>query len=355
MGCDIVSNILFFIALHSRGILLSMKSKQRPTLRDVAREAGVSYQTVSRVINDDFHVSPSTRSRVLKTIDMLGYRPNRAAQILQTERSNTIEVVMPYFGFNRVLHTMAWVAYQAGYYFTISAINNDDVVKALKNASSRFIDGLILIPMYPIVDDYDKLMEFTHGIPFVQLGARLGANLPSVTYDQAQGARLATQHLIDLGHRQIAEISGPLLNYDANDRHESWRATLLENGLNPSMSVEGDFTIEGGYEGMNRLLSQTTSFTAVFVGDDSMALGAQTALRRQGLRVPEDVSVVGFDDIPELAHLVPALTTVRQDFQLLGQLAVEHIISLIENPKTPVYQRVLSPKLIIRESTRSIQ
>jgi LacI family transcriptional regulator len=331
-----------------------MKSKQRPTLRDVAREAGVSHQTVSRVINDDFHVSPSTRSRVLKAIDMLGYRPNRAAQILQTERSHTIEVVMPYFGFSHVLHTMARVVYQAGYYFTIAAVDHDEFVNVLKSASSRFIDGLILIPVVPSEDDYDTLMDYTHGIPFVQLGAKLGVNLPSVIYDQAQGARLATQHLIDLGHRQIAEITGQLNHYDGHDRHESCRATLIENGLDPTLSATGDFTIEGGYAAMCQLLDQGRPFTAAFVANDSMVFGAQTALRQRGLRVPEDVSIVGFDDLPEAAHLVPALTTVRQDFQLIGNLAVEHIISLIENPDTPVYQRVLSPKLIVRESTRAI-
>jgi DNA-binding LacI/PurR family transcriptional regulator len=332
-----------------------MKSKRRPTLRDVAREAGVSYQTVSRVINDNANVSSATRSRVLKAIEALDYHPNRAAQILQTERSLTIEVVMPYFGFNRVLYDMARTTHERGYHFVISAIDNEELASTLESANSRFIDGLILIPLIPIVDDYDTLIELTHGIPFVQIGARLGVNLPSVIYDQAKGARLATQHLIDLGHRQIAEISGPLLNYDAHDRHEGWLVTLSDNGIEPGPSVEGDFTIEGGYRAMCQLLDERAAFTAVFVGNDSMALGAQTALRQRGQCVPDDISVVGFDDIPESAHLVPGLTTVRQDFQLLGQLAVEYIIDLIEKPDTPVYQRVLPPKLIIRESTQPVR
>jgi DNA-binding LacI/PurR family transcriptional regulator len=332
-----------------------MKSKRRPTLRDVAREAGVSYQTVSRVINNNANVSAGTRHRVLKAIEALDFHPNRAAQILQTEKSRTIEVVMPYFGFNRVLYDMARTTHELGYHFVISAIDNDEFASTLESANSRLIDGLILIPLIPIVDDYDTLIELTHGIPFVQIGARLGVNLPSVIYDQAKGARLATQHLIDLGHRQIAEISGPLPNYDAHDRHEGWLMTLSDNGIEPGPSVESDFTIEGGYWAMSRLLDEGAVFTAVFVGNDSMALGAQTALRQRGLCAPDDVSVVGFDDVPESAHLVPGLTTVRQDFQLLGQLAVEYIIDLIEKPDTPVYQRVLPPKLIIRKSTRAIR
>lgn len=331
-----------------------MKPKRRPTIRDVAREAGVSYQTVSRVINDDLHVSSTTRNRVLKAVNALGYRPNRAAQMLQTERSYTLEVVMPYFGFNRVLYDMARTAHQWGYHFIISAIDNEELANVLESAPSRFIDGLILIPLIPVVDDYDELARLTHGVPFVQIGARLGAHLPSVIYDQAQGARLATQHLIDLGHREIVEITGPLLSYDAHDRHESWLATLKDNGLPPHVSIEGDFTVEDGYRAMCQLLDDGVKFTAVFAGNDSMAMGALTALRHRGVRVPDDISIVGFDNLPESSHLVPPLTTIYQDFQLLGRLAIEHVVTLIENPDTPVYQRVLPPKLIIRESTRPL-
>jgi LacI family transcriptional regulator len=332
-----------------------MKSKRRPTLRDVAQEAGVSHQTVSRVINNNANVSTATRQRVLKAIEVLDFHPNRAAQILQTERSQTIEVVMPYFGFNRVLYAMARVTHERGYHFVISAIDNDEFANALESANSRFIDGLVLTPLVPIVDDYDTLYMLTHGIPFVQIGAKLGDHLPSVIYDQAQGARLATQHLVDLGHRQIAEISGPLQNYDGHDRHVGWLTTLADNGIAPGPTIESDFTIEGGFRAMSKLLDDGAEFTAVVVGNDSMAFGAQTALRERGLHVPDDISVVGFDDIPEAAHLVPGLTTVRQDFQLLGQLAIEYIIDLIEKPETPVYQRVLPPTLIVRHSTRAIK
>ena len=330
-----------------------MKTK-RPTLRDVAREANVSYQTVSRVINNDLHVSTVTRSQVLQAIDTLGFRPNRAAQIMQTEKSHTLEVVMMYYGFNRVLADMARATNQLGYHFVISAIIPDEFGETLESGASRFVDGFILIPLIPIIDDYDELVSLTKGIPFVQIGARLGASLPSVIYDQAQGARLATQHLIDLGHRQIAEISGPLLNYDACDRHNGWIATLKDNGLDFGPRIESDFTIEGGYQAMQRLLDTGTKFTAIFIANDSMAFGAHTALRERGLRVPEDISIVGFDNIPESAHFVPGLTTVHQDFELLGRLAVEYIISMIENPDTPVYQRVLVPKLVVRGSTRPI-
>lgn len=330
-----------------------MKTK-RPTLRDVAREAGVSYQTVSRVINNNEHVASHTRNQVMKAINTLGFRPNRAAQIMQTERSQTIEVVIFYAGFNIFLYEMARTAQQLGYHFVISAITEQEFVHTLESAAARFVDGLILVPMAPLDIDYESLMELTDGIPFVQIGARLGEHLPSVIYDQVQGGRLATQHLIDLGHRQIAEISGPLRNHDAYDRHISWTATLKEQGLSIALSEEGDFSIEGGYQAMNRLLDRGEPFTAVFVANDSMAFGAHTALRQRGLRVPDDISVIGFDDIPEAAHFVPGLTTVRQDFYLLGRLAIEYLVSLIGDPNTPVHQRVLPPRLIVRESTRAI-
>lgn len=331
-----------------------MKTK-RPTVYDVAREAGVSYQTVSRVINDKSNVSEDTRDRVLQAINTLGFRPNRAAQIFQTERSNTIEVVLFYDGFNLFLYEMARVSQQLGYHFVISAITEQDFERTLESATSRFVDGLIIVPMEPIAEDYDELKRLTHGIPFIQVGVHLGADFPSVTYDQAQGAQLATQHLIDLGHRKIAEISGPLRNHDACDRHSSWTACLKENGLPVGPSMEGDFTIDGGYKAMRRLLESGADFTAVFIGNDSMTIGAHTALREYGLRVPDDISLVGFDDIPEAAHFVPGLTTVRQDFNLLGRLAIEYMVSMINSPDTPVHQRILQPKLVIRESTRALK
>src|SRR5690348_10209798 len=146
-----------------------MRTK-RPTVRDVAREAGVSYQTVSRVINDSSHVTPSTRNRVLKAIEALGFRPNRAAQILQTERSHTLEVVMPYNGFNRVLYNMPYVARQLGYHLVISAVNADEFAETLRSGTSRFVDGFILLPLFPIIDGYEEILALTDGIPFVQIG-----------------------------------------------------------------------------------------------------------------------------------------------------------------------------------------
>jgi LacI family transcriptional regulator len=252
-------------------------STKRANLRDVAREAGVSYQTVSRVINDQGNVSPGTRLRVKKAIEKLDYRVNRAAQIMQTKRSNTIEVILFYSGFNLFLYEMARTTQKAGYHFVVSAVTDEEFEKTLENASSRFIDGLIFMPEKPFTQDYHELSRLCNGIPFVLVGAKLGDNMPSVLYDQKHGAFLATKHLIDLGHTQIAEISGPLKNHDGGDRHEAWVETMRDHGLSPNLSIEGDYSIESGYRAMKALLDTGEHFTAVFIGNDSMAIGAQTA------------------------------------------------------------------------------
>lgn len=328
-----------------------MKTK-RATLRDVAQEAGVSYQTVSRVINHHENVSQKTRSRVIKAIEKLDFRVNRAAQVMQTKRSNTIEAVLFYAGFNLFLHEMARTAQQVGYHFGISAITEAEFVNTLDSAASRFVDGLLIIPMATMAEDYETLSRMCNDIPFVIVGAKLGSSLPSVLYDQRRGTYLAMQHLLDLGHRQVAEITGNLRTNDGYDRHEGWKAILKENGLPPGPSVEGDFSINGGYAAMNKLMDSGSEFSAVFVGNDSMAFGAHTALRERGLRVPDDISMVSFDDIPEAAHFIPGLTTVRQDFRLLGRMAIEYVLSMIDDPGTPIHQRILQPELIIRGSTR---
>jgi len=329
---------------------------KRATIRDVAREAGVSYQTVSRVINNQGNVSLKTKLLVDTAVEKLGFRINRPAQIMQTGRSNTIEVILFYTGFNMFLYEMARVTQRAGYHFVLSAVTDDEFEETLASAASRFIDGLVFLPDKPLPQTYEQLNKLCNGIPFVQVGAKMGMNpnLPCVLYNQKHGARLATEHLIHLGHRAIAEISGPLFNQDGSDRHEAWLQTMREHGLDSHLSVEGDYSIESGYRNMRELLNRGEPITAIFVGNDLMAFGAHTALREHGLSVPRDISIVGFDDIAEAAHFVPSLTTVRQDFQLLGRLAVEQLINRIENPTTQPKRVVLEPELIIRESTRAI-
>jgi len=330
-----------------------MPSSKRATLYDVARHAGVSYQTVSRVINGNPHVSPQTLRRVQTAIRELDYQPNKAAQTLVTRRSYTLEMIIlggDFYGPNHMMSSVEHAAKALGYKLIYSNVEND-TLEQMENLIENLgtVDGMIII--VPIRGtDIDTLLDLGHR-PFVKIGTEHGAPGASVIIDQHYGAQLATQYLIDLGHRQIAEISGPLNWYDGRARHESWFSTLVANGLDTGLSVSGDWMAEGGYHAAQELLGRREPFTALFVGNDQMALGAMRALREHRLRIPEDVSVIGFDDIPESAYFEPPLTTVRQDFGTMGTRGVEYLIDLISNPEMALQQHVLYPQLIVRHST----
>jgi DNA-binding LacI/PurR family transcriptional regulator len=331
-------------------------STKAATLYDVAKQAGVSYQTVSRVINGSPHVSPKTLLRVQEAIRDLDYQPNKAAQMLVTGRSHTIEVIMAgvgHFGPAQMMAGVERAARQLGYRVMFSDLDGalaEDVEVAIDNMAH--VDGAVIIT--PIQNHlYDYLIAACQTHRYVQIGTRAGSKTPSVVIDQMYGSQMATQHLIDLGHRAIAEISGPLHWHDAAARHQGWLATLAENKLQPVHSVAGDWTAPDGYKAALELLDHNVGFTGLVVANDQMALGAMRALRERELRIPHDVSVVGFDDTPESAYFEPSLTTVRQDFLALGKQSVEYLIEQIKNPQTPIHQRVLYPTLIKRDSTQA--
>jgi DNA-binding LacI/PurR family transcriptional regulator len=210
-----------------------------------------------------------------------------------------------------------------------------------------------MVMPYPHVS-YEELTDLCRGRPFVVVNCELGSKMPSVVFDQWNGGRQAVEHLIELGHRQVAEISGPLDNVDAHMRHRAFEVYLRRHGLAPGPQASGDWEACSGYAAAKRLLETGEPFTAVCVGNDLMALGAIRALREAGLSVPEDVSVIGFDDIAEAAYFDPPLTTVRQDFDLLGRESVEYLVSLIDDGDIPVQQRVLYPNLVVRQSVRPL-
>ncbi len=336
------------------------ESSTKPvTLNDVAQRAGVSSQTVSRVVNNHPYVSDDTRHRVMSAIHELNYRPNRAARNLATRRSCMIGIItygLPYYGPAQMVNNVEQTARARGYgvhLSTISGMSLDDIHKAMDDIGDRSVDGLVLIT--PVLGlNYEDLAHACGGVPFVQIDTQLGAQVPSVVIDQYYGEQLATQHLIDLGHRTICEISGALNWHGAQARHTSWIETLHAAGLTPGPSVEADWTAKSGYHAARRLLAAGTGFTALVVANDQMALGAIRALHEQGLHVPGDVSVVGFDDLPESAYFEPPLTTVRQNFAALGEQSVEYLIGLIDKPAMPLHQRVLYPQLVVRQSTRPV-
>jgi LacI family transcriptional regulator len=337
--------------------LVSESQAKRATLHDVAELAGVSYQTVSRVVNQHPNVAEKTRIKVLRAIRETGYRPNLAAKVLATGRSYMIQLIIFDLRYSDPLPSMLYWAKKHGYTLVISEISpyasREDICETLEELTARMIDGLVMFTPY-LALSYEDMTKTCRSVPFVLVGNELGIKAPSVVFDQRHGVEVAVQHLLDLGHRHIAEISGPVMHIDARLRHETFQWMMQSNGLKPGPSMEGDFEVPSGYTAVNQLLATQEPFSAIFIANDRMALGALHALQEHGLKVPDDISVIGFDDMIEAAYFNPALTTVRQDLNALANQSIEYLVSIINNPETPVQQRVLYPELILRESTRRI-
>jgi len=327
----------------------------KPTLHDVAKLAGVSYQTVSRVVNKMPNVSPITVEKVNRAITKLNYQPNRAARSLVTGRSQAIHVlVCDKYNF-RMVPRMEEEAYNLGYQMRVTALHETysipEIHQKLTEIVSSQVDGLaVVMPWLGIT--YSELLNLVGGIPIIVIGSSMGYETNSVLIDQQHGTRLAIQHLLDLGHRHFAEISGTFLKHeDSRIRHETYVEMLQAHGLSPALSETGNFAMDAGFEAMNRLLTRKEKFTALVCANDEMALGAMHAAHNAGIQIPRDISVVGFDDLNYAAHCIPPLTTVQQDYNALGTNAIQHLVSLIQNPDAAPHQRIIFPKLIVREST----
>ena len=325
------------------------------TLRDVAQLAGVSYQTVSRVVNKMSKVSPHTLERVNQAIAELNYQPNRAARSLKTGKSNAIHV-LAFDVFNlRTIPYMEVVAYEKSYQLRITALHQKYSLPEMRQKLSEIVtsqvDGIVLSMPWSTVP-YQELLDWGGGIPLVVVGSNLGPETNSVLIDQQAGSRLAVQHLLDLGHRQFAEITGTIERYDdARIRHETYHELLRANGIQPGPSEGGNFNMESGFQAMNRLLEQNRPFTALVCANDEMALGAMRAAHNAGIKIPQNLSVVGFDDQDFASFCTPTLTTVQQDSDALGRQTIQHLVSLIQDPNAAAHHRVLYPKLIVRQST----
>lgn len=330
---------------------------KQTTLNDVASDAGVSYQTVSRVINDHPHVADSTRKRVQASIEKLGYRPNRVARSLVTNRTHTVGIVAygsTFYGPSQMVVNIDRSLKERGYGLTMTTIREltfQDLRDAVEELHSRSVDGLVLIaPIHGI--DVEDIQSLCASTPFVIVGVPPGVSTPSIVIDQRKGGAMATTHLIELGHHQIAAIHGPLTWNDARLRHEAHERVLSEAGLEPGPSIESDWTSLGGYRALHEIMESNRDFTGLVVGNDQMALGAIRGLTERGISVPQDLSIVGFDDVPEAAFFNPPLTTIRQDFEALGQQSAEYLIALMEDPETRISQEFLGPTLVVRSSTQ---
>ncbi|MFJ4277097.1 LacI family DNA-binding transcriptional regulator [Streptomyces massasporeus] len=328
----------------------------RPVMADVARMAGVSKQTVSRVLNDHPAVRPETREAVSQAMRTLGYRPSRSARSLASGRTRMLGVISfdaARYGPASILTAINTAAQEAGYLVSSIALDTADratVVEAVNRLSAEGADGVIAIA--PQLWVGRALAETTDlGTPLVVLESPLDAGTPPVTGDSRTGARKATEHLLALGHTSVWHIAGPAGWTSADHRLTSWRATLRAAGAAVPEPLVGDWSADSGYD-LGRRLARRPEVTAVFASNDQMALGLLHALHESGRSVPGDVSVVGYDDIPEAAHFLPPLTTVRTDFAEIGTRSLRLLLDRIDGPgERPRSDTLVPVDLVTRASS----
>jgi DNA-binding LacI/PurR family transcriptional regulator len=327
--------------------------RRTAVMADVARLAGVSHQTVSRVINDSAHVRAETRARVLAAMRTLDYRPNPAARALVTGRSRTLGVVSfdtTLYGPASTLFAIEQAAHAAGYFITIVsllAMDRASVLGAVDRLRVQGVDGILVIT--PQEGAAAAVANLPSAVPVVAVEAGRPGSVPVVAVDQFAGAVSATQLLLDLGHRTVWHIAGPPDFLEAQQRVEGWRATLDAAGAQAPPLLTGDWSPRSGYE-VGRRLAEDPEVTAVFVANDQMALGVLRALHERGRSIPREISIVGFDDIPEAQYFTPPLTTVRQDFGEMGRSSLRLLLDLMQSGQPPS-RLTIAPELIVRRST----
>ncbi|HEY6696366.1 MAG TPA: LacI family DNA-binding transcriptional regulator [Solirubrobacteraceae bacterium] len=323
-------------------------------MADVARVAGVSHQTVSRVINDADHVRPETRERVLRAMVELDYRPNPVARALVTGRSRTLGVVSfdttlygpasTLFGIERAAHT-------EGYFVSIVSVTSLDrasVLGAVERLRAQGVDGILIITPQELAAE--AVLHVPPDLAVVAVEAGPEEQVPVVAVDQFAGAVAATEHLLALGHRTVWHVAGPSDWLEARQRIDGWAAALEAAGADPPPLLTGDWSARSGYE-LGRRLATVRDVTAIFAANDQMALGILRAVHEAGREVPRDLSIVGFDDIPEAQFFTPPLTTVRQDFNEMGRQSLMLLLGEIVAPQRSSSRVVVDPELRIRDST----
>ena len=331
------------------------RTDRSPVLKDVARLAGVSHITVSRVANQAPNVHPTTRERVLQAMTELGYRPNLAARALVTRRSHTLGVIAvkgTLFGPASTLLSIEQAAHARNYYLSVVSLTDltpGALVEALNRLAKQGVEGLVV--MAPRRAAIEALQQVPPGLPVVTVEGGGAPGTAAVLVDQAGGAAAVTRHLIEAGHRHVLHLAGPSDWLEAQARQDGWRSACREAGLRTPRPLRGDWSPRSGYRAARRLLGRLETFTAVFAANDQMALGALRAFAEAGVRVPEDVSVAGFDDIPEAEFLHPPLTTVRQDFATVGRRCVELLTGAIERRDGHAETVFVPARLHVRSST----
>jgi LacI family transcriptional regulator len=326
------------------------------TIKEVAREAGVSVATVSRVFTGNGPVQEETRRRVLEVSSRLSYSPHAAARSLTTNRSGSLGVLLPnLYGefFSEVIRGLDLTARRSGYHLLVSSSHSDRTeVEAVLRALRGRVDGLIV--MSPEADAQALQANLPPALPVVLLNCRVeGSAFASINIDNHGGAYAMTRHLLARGHRRIAFVQGAPGNYDAGERLRGYRDALRDGGIEPAaeLEIDGDFSEESGHRAGVALSRLTPRPTAAFAANDAMAVGLLSALQEAGVRVPADIAVAGFDDIPIARFLTPALTTVRVGITGLGELALERLLAAMEDGETHERRHeVLPTSLVVRGS-----
>jgi len=332
-----------------------------PTIRDIAREAGVSVATISRVLNKQAGVAPETRESVLRVIRERGFTTNPTARGLAGARTGFVTVTLPMIGGSYFGNLIASVVDSLDEHDLRAVISptlheHDREVGLLNRLMHGTTEGAILILPSESSEELSELVE--HGYPVVVLDPKLppGDGIPCVSASNVPGARDATLHLLGLGHRRIAAITGPRGWIATEERLLGYHAALAGAGVLPeaALEVESDFNLAGGYQAGSVLFDLERPPTAVFAFNDNLAIGAIRAARERGLRVPEDVSVVGFDDSDEASLLTPTLTTVHQPLAEMGRMAVVLLTRLLDGLPVDALAVELATKLVVRESTAPV-
>jgi DNA-binding LacI/PurR family transcriptional regulator len=323
-------------------------------MADVARAAGVSHQTVSRVINGADSVRPQTRERVLSAMRELDYRPNSLARALVTGRSWTLGVVSfdtTLYGPASTLFGIERAAHAQGYLVSIvsvTSLDRDSVLSAVEQLRGQGVDGILIIT--PQEAAVEAVLHIPRDMPVVAVEAGPEEAVPVVTVDQVAGAAAATRHLLELGHRTVWHVAGPSDWLEANQRIEGWVTALEDAGADTPPVLSGDWSARSGYE-LGKRLATVREVTAIFAANDQMALGILRALYESGREVPRDLSIVGFDDIPEAQFFTPPLTTVRQDFNEVGRQSLMLLLDEMAASDRSSSRVIVPPKLEIRDST----
>ena len=330
-------------------------SNSHPTLRDVARLAGVSHQTVSRVINGSEDVLPETRATVEAAIEQLGYRPNAIARSMARGQTHTLACISPNltdYTFASVIEGAETEARQHDYFLLSSSATDPKAFHALVDelVGHRRVDGLIVINPY----SDDRFLHIPENFPVVFVGARSHEKeICSVSLDDEKVAYEATRHLISLGHTNIALVTGPMEEDCSQDRAEGYRRALQEAGIayDESKVLEGDWSASSGQRALLSFVESGNVPTAVFAQNDRMALGVLRAARDVNLKVPSQLAVIGVDDMPLSSYFNPPLTTMQQDMPLIGQEATRMLLEIIQKKTPAVRELKLSAQLIVRSST----